>query len=658
MKIHFSCCITLLLLLFNLNIQAQDVPESVLKVAREGNLKYIEAAAVAYSGGNGTGLIQPWQKEVYPDMEKAAFWFRKHFNAEKKQRDGRTFTGMSYDLSTILNYLISEYGSGNDIDHPRRRTVPLDSKKSLFWLNFLIELDPEDMPAKHLLAEYTLEGRGIPKDVNRAISMYKRLNTFKANEILATIYLEGANGILPDEQQALVHLINIKSYTTIGNIYRQGKGNVPANTMKAIEYFQLAKEYRLIAEIYESGEGIASKDIDKSLLFYEKAVAEKDTLAVENLVRWYSSDDPVKRDIPKFVKYYSLLKEKDKDVCKLSELVGSTLKEGDPVVLGELKKSINKIWWNFESMYQMECLNVADIQYFYALQKAGIVDEVDKSGKYLGDVTKESTNSSLMFIEELIEAANHGHPGAKHFLLDQMIRYNSLTANRDSYPFEEIVRFLMTFKEADYKDESVMALYYFMLRFYGVFSNEKLTEYCEFLPLLEGESEYVSMLIGIIHVFGECEEYKQDFEKGIEILQPFAEKGNPLAQLYMGLAYEPDRLNDINKCVTWYKKAISEYPEIGLRLGDIYYYGNGVKKDLKEAYSYYQLGTENGHPDCACSLARMLVEGEGVKKDKDLAAEILVHYLNDLPCEDYFYEKKLDKRVEVEERKSIVPSYY
>lgn len=105
---------------------------------------------------------------------------------------------------------------------------------------------------------------------------------------------------------------------------------------------------------------------------------------------------------------------------------------------------------------------------------------------------------------------------------------------------------------------------------------------------------------------------KYDYPHALEILEPAAERGEPWAQLRLGVGYElgAGYKKDISKAIFWYKKAAVQMAEgnwangllVGAtgktgyfnqnsdaliaqhQLAGIYFRGNGVEKDLVKAY--------------------------------------------------------------------------
>ena len=56
------------------------------------------------------------------------------------------------------------------------------------------------------------------------------------------------------------------------------------------------------------------------------------------------------------------------------------------------------------------------------------------------------------------------------------------------------------------------------------------------------------------------------------------------------------------------------------RLGSLYYHGQGVPRDLKQAAEWYKKAAEQGNTPAQAALGNMYLSGEGVPKDSAKAA--------------------------------------
>jgi len=72
--------------------------------------------------------------------------------------------------------------------------------------------------------------------------------------------------------------------------------------------------------------------------------------------------------------------------------------------------------------------------------------------------------------------------------------------------------------------------------------------------------------------------------------------------------------------VYWNRAALQGYHVARLKLGDYYYYGNGIDVDYQQAASHYKYATEISHNAQAMfNLAYMHEKGLGLKRDIHLA---------------------------------------
>ena len=108
------------------------------------------------------------------------------------------------------------------------------------------------------------------------------------------------------------------------------------------------------------------------------------------------------------------------------------------------------------------------------------------------------------------------------------------------------------------------------------------------------------------------------------ILRQQAEKGNPIAQNYLGICYGYGIgvAKDEKIEVEWYRKAAEQ----GLaaaqnNLGCCYAEGIGVAKDEKKAMAWYRKAAEQGVALAQIILGDCYGEGIGVEKDEKIAAE-------------------------------------
>lgn len=94
---------------------------------------------------------------------------------------------------------------------------------------------------------------------------------------------------------------------------------------------------------------------------------------------------------------------------------------------------------------------------------------------------------------------------------------------------------------------------------------------------------------------------KQDAGNAMKWYLAAAKQGHPRAQHnYARLAYEAQ---DYGTAAEWYRKAADQgHIEAQLWIGNLYNLGQGVSKDLAEAYKWYLLAARMGHADALKKL--------------------------------------------------------
>lgn len=146
-------------------------------------------------------------------------------------------------------------------------------------------------------------------------------------------------------------------------------------------------------------------------------------------------------------------------------------------------------------------------------------------------------------------------------------------------------------------------------------------------------------------------EIASDKEKAVEVVKPFAEKGNAVSQRLIGdyCFYEE---NDMDTAHEWYLKAArGNDAEAMIRAAEIYmfkddeaaheswllkaarqnnseaesmlgtFYECAEPPEYERAMEWYKKAAEHGESTSACSVGEMYLKGEGVQKDESKAFE-------------------------------------
>lgn len=104
----------------------------------------------------------------------------------------------------------------------------------------------------------------------------------------------------------------------------------------------------------------------------------------------------------------------------------------------------------------------------------------------------------------------------------------------------------------------------------------------------------------------------------LEKFMPLANKGNAVAQYYLGKIYMQGlgTQPDFNKAISWTRKAAKQKnTEAENFLGLLYFYGLGAPQSYSEAMSWYRKAAEAGNVKAQTSLGMMFVNGQGASQD-------------------------------------------
>ena len=110
----------------------------------------------------------------------------------------------------------------------------------------------------------------------------------------------------------------------------------------------------------------------------------------------------------------------------------------------------------------------------------------------------------------------------------------------------------------------------------------------------------------------------------IDELTALAEKGDRLAQNYVGICYliGDGVEKDLQKAVAWLtKSAEQEYDFAQFNLALCYLDGEGVEQDLKQAAKLFAKAAEQGHKWSQANLGICYEYGDGVRKNDKKAVE-------------------------------------
>ena len=116
----------------------------------------------------------------------------------------------------------------------------------------------------------------------------------------------------------------------------------------------------------------------------------------------------------------------------------------------------------------------------------------------------------------------------------------------------------------------------------------------------------------------EVQRYTEADEKGFAETKSKAEAGNALAQYNIGVMYYEGQVveQDFKEAIKWYRRAAEgNHSHAQCNLGVMYANGVGVKRDSTEAVKWYRMSVKQNNAAAQFNLGVMYVNGAGVEKD-------------------------------------------
>lgn len=120
----------------------------------------------------------------------------------------------------------------------------------------------------------------------------------------------------------------------------------------------------------------------------------------------------------------------------------------------------------------------------------------------------------------------------------------------------------------------------------------------------------VLLLLFSMNVYGESEEFRKELAE--------AERGDAEAQFTLGAMYYKGQgvPQDYKEAVRWYTKAAEQgYVEAQSSLGSMYLIGNNIQQDYTKAAKWLTKAAEQGHAEAQKNLAFMYEIGQGVPQN-------------------------------------------
>jgi len=114
---------------------------------------------------------------------------------------------------------------------------------------------------------------------------------------------------------------------------------------------------------------------------------------------------------------------------------------------------------------------------------------------------------------------------------------------------------------------------------------------------------------------------------GVKYLRALAERGEPLAQFHLGIAYEKGLGTEKNleEALYWYKQAGDKQymSHVAVRVGDMYSNGLGTPVDYSQAVYWYEFALSKQDSEAYLRMAEAYLDGKGVEQDTVKGMDLL-----------------------------------
>jgi len=436
------------------------------------------------------------------------------------------------------------------------------------------------------LARFYFYGKIIPRDINKAIQLYKLAaenGNIKAQMILGGIY-DGFDKSCPkndiesikwytkaanqndgfsqyqlyksfmkkgDMKKALKWLRagaknHYPAMYTLGLYYEGGMQGIQTNAIEAVKLYKKAAQLGCIdaqariGQCYKNGVGV-KQDYKQAVLWYRKAAEQENGFAQDQMGYCYEKGIGVKQDIKTALKWYHFAAENGFALSQ--SYLGVCYENG----LGVKKDPKRAIQWYRKAAKQ---------GFQLAQYSLGICYQ-------FGTGTKKNPQQAVQWYRK---AAEQGYANAQNILG---------LCYRDGFGVK--------------KDPKKAVQWY--------------------RKSAEQGNTYGQYNLGLCYQYGKGVD--KDEKKAVEWYRKAAEQGNSNAQYSLGGCYdiEVGVKQDPQQAVQWYRKAAEQGNSDAQNiLGLCYRDGFGVKKDLKKAVQWYRKAAEQRHAYAQYNLAWYYVE--------------------------------------------------
>ncbi|CAF3743498.1 unnamed protein product, partial [Rotaria sordida] len=217
-------------------------------------------------------------------------------------------------------------------------------------------------------------------------------------------------------------------------------------------------------------------------------------------------------------------------------------------------------------------------------------------------VSSKMTSATGQLIQRIRLYDEEEHPTQNNIMVDEdLVQYYQLLADRGDAQAQYGLGQLYYLRDTAFDK----ALYYFRLA---------------------AENGNSNAMAYLGKLYSERNDYiKQNNVTALQFFQRSAEKGNPIGQAGIGMAFYHGAGIEQNyeKAFKYFQLSADQgYVEGQLMLGIMYYKGEGVKRDYKMAMKWFQAASQSGHALGYYNLGQMHATGTGVLRSCTTATEL------------------------------------
>ncbi|CAF3665681.1 unnamed protein product [Rotaria sp. Silwood1] len=243
--------------------------------------------------------------------------------------------------------------------------------------------------------------------------------------------------------------------------------------------------------------------------------------------------------------------------------------------------------------------------YLITSSQDGLITIWEKPQKLLNINTvlsSKMTSATGQLIQRIRLYDEEEHPTQNNIMVDEdLVQYYQLLADRGDAQAQYGLGQLYYLRDTAFDK----ALYYFRLA---------------------AESGNSNAMAYLGKLYSEKNDYiKQNNITALQFFQRSAEKGNPIGQAGVGMAFYHGAGIEQNyeKAFKYFQLSADQgYVEGQLMLGIMYYKGEGVKRDYKMAIKWFQAASQSGHALGYYNLGQMHATGTGVLRSCTTATEL------------------------------------